>query len=77
MAYVDGVAGEAEGVFLGDDDAFLRWVEGFDALVGGAVEGFGKVHGVAAFEWGEAGIEVVEAWVDEVEWGDLDVPGVA
>ena len=28
-------------------------------------------------EWGEAGVEVVEAGVDEVEWGDLDAPGFA
>ena len=64
---VDGVAGEADGVGFGDDDSLFGWVEGFDLVEGGAVEGFGKVHDMAAVEWSEAGVEVVEARVDEVE----------
>jgi hypothetical protein len=75
--YVDRVAGEADGIGLANDDSFFGWVEGFDLCQGGAVEGFRKVHYVAAFEWGEAGVEVVEARVDEVEGGDLDAPNFA
>jgi len=74
---VDGVAGEADGVGLADDDSLFGWVEGFDLCAGGFVEGLGKVHHVAAGEWGEAGVEVVEAGVDEVERGDLDAPDLA
>jgi hypothetical protein len=74
---VDGVAGEADGIGLADDDSFFGWVEGFDLCAGGFVEGLGKVHDVTAGEWGEAGVEVVEAWVDEVERGDLDAPDLA
>jgi len=74
---VDGVAGEADGVGLADDDSFFGWVEGLDLCAGGFVEGLGKVHDVAACEWGEAGVEVVEAWVDQVERGYLDAPDLA
>jgi hypothetical protein len=76
-AYVDGVAGEAECVFHGYDDSLFGWVEGFDLFDGSLVESFGEIHHIAAFERSEAGVEVVEARVDEVEWGDLDVPRIA
>lgn len=74
---VDCVAGEVNGVRLGDDDAFGGWVEGFDGGDGGGVEGFGVVHDVAVCQWREAGVEVVETWIDEVKRDDLDVPDFA
>ena len=64
---VDGIAGEADGVGFAYDDSFLSWVEGFDLCAGGFVEGFREVHDIAAFERRKAGVEVVEARVDEVE----------
>ncbi len=77
VAYADGVAGEENGVVLANDDSFFGWVEGFDPVEGEMVEGVGKVHDVAAFEWSEAGVEMVEAGVDEVKRRDGDVPDLA
>ena len=57
-----------------DDDSLFGWVEGFDPVQSEVVEGVGEVHDVAAFEWSEAGVEVVEVWVDEVKGHDGTVP---
>ena len=74
---VNGVAGKANSVSLTDDDSPFRRVEIFDFFDGGLVEGFGKVHHIAAFERREAGVEVVEAGVDKVERHDGKGPGLA
>ncbi len=73
-ADVDGVAGEAEGVGLGDADAPGFGVAGLDLLLRWGVEGGWVVHEVAVGERAEAGVEVIEAGVDEAEGDDLDAP---
>jgi len=67
LADVDDVAGELDGFGLGDGDAFFGGVGGLDAGERGGVEGGREVEEKAAGEGGEAGVEVVEAGVDEVE----------
>lgn len=74
-ANVDGVAGEADGIGLVDNDALRRWVEGFDTGEGAGVEGGREVHCGAVGEWGEAGIEVVEAGINQPERNEVDIPG--
>ena len=75
-AYVDGVAGKADGIGFADDDSFFGRVEGFDPVQGEVIEGVGEVHDVAAIEWSEAGVEVVEAGIDEVKRHDGNVQDV-
>ncbi len=74
-ADVDDVAGELGGFGLGDGDATRGGVGGVDPVEGGAVEGVREVEDEAAGERGEAGVEVIEAGVDEVERGEGGVPG--
>ena len=52
----------------------LGCVEGLDRSPRGCVEGLGKVKDVAAGQGSEAGVQVIEARVNEAQAGDLDVP---
>ena len=40
------------------------------------VEGFREVQHVAAGQGSEAGVQMVEAWIDEMQRADLGVPGI-
>lgn len=67
----DGVAGEVQGVFFRHGDALVCRVEALDGGQRGLVEGGWEVEEFAAGEWGEAGIEVVEARVNEAQGGEI------
>jgi len=73
---VDGVAGELQGIGFGDADAVLVAVARLDFQLGFAVEGGREIHDVAIRERAEAGVEVIEAGIDEAEGDDLDVPEI-
>ena len=80
-ADVERAAGHAGGVELGYGDAPGCRVAAFDGRVRGSVEGSGIVEQEAAVatvavERCEAGVEMVEAWVGEMQRGDGDVPRV-
>ena len=75
-AYVDGVAGKADGIGFSDDDSLFGWVERLDPVKRQVIEGVGEVHHVAAFEGCEAGVEVVEAGIDKMERHDRNAPDV-
>jgi hypothetical protein len=75
-ADVDGVAGELEGIRFGDADALLLAVAGFDFCLRFAIEGGREVHNVAVGERAEAGVEVIEAGIDEAQGDNFDVPKI-
>ena len=83
-ADVEGAAGHAGGVELGDGDAAVCGVGVLDGGAGGGVEGSGVVEDVAGVvgvggasaEGREAGVEVVETGVSEMQRGDGDLPCV-
>ena len=55
------------GVMLGDGYAFPGWVGGFNGGQGWGVEGGWVVEKEAVVERGEASVEVVKTWVDEMQ----------
>jgi hypothetical protein len=71
---VDSVTGELECIGFGDADAVLVAVARLDFGLRFSVEGGGEIHDVAVRERTEAGVEVIEAGIDEAEGDDLDVP---
>ncbi len=81
-AEVEGAAGHVGGVELGYGDAAVDWIGVLDGGVGGTVKSLGVVEDVAASltrwasERGEAGVEVIESGVGEVEGADGDMPRV-
>ncbi len=75
LSDVDDAAAEVRGLRLGDGDAAVSGVDGFDLLQGCGVEGGGIVEQVSAGKGGEADIEVIEARIDEVKGRDGRVPG--
>ena len=84
MTDVEGATGHAGSVEFGYGDAMVGGVGALDSGVGGCIKGTGVVEDVAGVagvggvvvEWCEAGVEVIEAWVREVERGDGYVPCV-
>lgn len=66
-AYVDGVAGKAEGVGFADGDAFVLGIAGLDLGERLGVESGGKIQEMTSGQGAETGVEVVEPRVHEVE----------
>ena len=55
------------GIVLGDRDAFVGWVGCIDGGERGRIKGGRVVEQEAAVEWGEAGVQVIEARVYQME----------
>lgn len=73
---IDEVAGKAGRLRLGDLDPHLRRKGCLDPGYRGLIERTREVDDVAPGQGRETGVEVIEAWVDEMERTDFDVPGI-
>src|SRR5260370_10632222 len=73
VADIDGVSGEVNGVSFVEHKALFLGHPTFDLGVGTRVECRRVVQQKAPFEWGETGVEMVEALIDESQADDLNV----
>ena len=72
VADMDRVAGKARRIRLRDRDALLRRVARLDARERRGIEGRGIEQHKAARERGKAGVQVIEARIDQMEPGHRD-----